>query len=387
MRRICLIAAAGALAFALPRFGRAQEDPRIRDLEERIRALEERSPAPAAPAAEEAGAESRPLLAENLLEKKFLEGIELVPGVLLSGLLEVEAEYEAIQSDEGGDRKSSDLKLATFELGVDVDAIRYVHAHALLLWEEDETEPVDLDEGFVTLGAEEDFPGYLTAGKLYVPFGVFESHFISDPLTLELGETRESAVLVGYEDDLLGAALGAFRGEVGKAGSDPRVNNLVAALNLTPVEGLTLGGSWITDIAEGAGLIDLIPEGEVEEFVGGASAYFILALGPLTLNAEYLGALKSFEEIPDPEAKGTELEGKEPKAWNTELTWAFVEDWEGSVRYEGSDEFPGFPENQGGLCLSWGCFPNTTVSAEYLYGEYGNGDHRNLTTAQLAFEF
>ncbi len=387
MRIICLIAAAGALTLALPRFGRAQEDPRIRELEERIRVLEERAAPAAAPAAEEAGVKSRPFLAENLLEKKFLEGIELVPGVLLSGLLEVEAEYEALRAEEGEDRKSSDLKLATFELGLDVDAIRYVHAHALLLWEEDETEPVDLDEGFVTLGAEEDFPGYLTAGRLYVPFGVFESHFISDPLTLELGETRESAVLVGYEDDLLGAALGAFRGEVGKAGTDPRVNNLVAALNLAPVEGLTLGGSWITDIAEGAGFSDLIPEGEVEEFVGGVSAYFILELGPLVLNAEYLGALKSFEEIPDPEGKGTELEGKEPKAWNTELTWAFVADWEASARYEGSDEFPGFPENQGGFCLSWGCFPNTTVSAEYLYGEYENGDQRNLTTAQLAFEF
>jgi len=36
----------------------------------------------------------------------------------------------------------------------------------------------------------------LTAGQLYVPFGAFETGLISDPLTLEIGETRESTVLL-----------------------------------------------------------------------------------------------------------------------------------------------------------------------------------------------
>jgi len=49
--------------------------------------------------------------------------------------------------------------------------------------------------------------------------------------------------------------------------------------------------------------------------------------------------------------------------------------------------FPGVPIGQGGVCLSWGIFPKTTLAAKYLYGEFAGGGQRNLTTAQLAFEF
>ncbi len=370
---------------------RAQEDPHLRYLEERIKALETLVQPPEITEAESAP-ENKPLLFETLQEKKFLEGIEIIPGVALSGLLEVEVEYEKIDRKEGEDEESSDLKLSTFELGVDVDAIKYVHAHALLLWEEDDTEPIDLDEGIITLGAEEDFPYYLSAGKLYVPFGVFESHFISDPLILELGETRETAVMLGYEDELVSASLGAFKGDVKKAGKDSHINNLVASLGINPIESLSLGLSWISDIADSDGLTDLIPENEdgdreVDEFVGGISGIILIELEPLAISGEYLGALKKFKDIPVPGEEPSELEGMKPRAWNIELSWVFQEDWEAALRYEGSDDFPEFPENQCGICVSWGIFPNTSLSAEYLYGEFKNDDKRNLTTAQLALEF
>lgn len=390
MRKIGLVFIAimiGGLALLFPtRVSLAQADPRVEELEARIEALEALVRPPELTEADRAP-EKKPLLFETLREKKFLEGIEIIPGVALSGLLEVEANYENFDRQEGQDEKNSDIKLATFELGVDVDAIKYVHAHALLLWEEDDTEPIDLDEGIITLGAEEDFPYFLSVGKMYVPFGVFESHFISDPLTLELGETRRTAVLLGMEHDLFSVSLGAFQGDIRKADEDSRIDNLVVALNGTPIEGLAVGVSYLTDIAESNGLVELIPDEEVEEYVGGVSVYFVFESGPVTLNGEYLGALKKFEDIPDSEGKGTDLEGMEPKAWNFELAWGFIEDWEVALRYEGSDDFPGFPENQGGICVSWGIFPNTSLSAEYLYGKYKNDDKRNLTTAQLAFEF
>ncbi len=367
----------------------AEDNPSISDLEERIEALESRVSA----APEEAGEASKPerkaRLHDTLAEEKFLEeGIELVPGVTLSGLLEVEANYETLKKSEGGYEHNSDLTLATFELGLDVDVIKYLHAHALLLWEEDDTEPIDLDEGIITLGAEEDFPYYLSAGKMYVPFGVYESRLISDPLTLELGETRETAVLLGIEHDLFSASLGAFKGDVQETDRDSRINNLVAAVNFTPMEGLAAGVSYLTDIADSDGLVESIPDGEVAEYVGGISSYFIFEVGPVTLNGEYVGALKKFEGIPDSEGKGTDLEGMAPKAWNFEAAFLFEDmDWEVALRYEGSNDFPGFPIGQGGVCVSWGVFPNTTLAAEYLYGEFKNDDKLNRTTVQLAFEF
>ena len=48
----------------------------------------------------------------------------------------------------------------------------------------------------LTLGAPQGLWS-VTAGRQYAPFGVFATHLISDPLTLELGETNELAVQLG----------------------------------------------------------------------------------------------------------------------------------------------------------------------------------------------
>ncbi|MBE7414781.1 MAG: hypothetical protein HS130_05975 [Deltaproteobacteria bacterium] len=40
---------------------------------------------------------------------------------------------------------------------------------------------------------------------------MFESHFISDPLTLELGETNETALLLSYSAGPLRFSASAFR--------------------------------------------------------------------------------------------------------------------------------------------------------------------------------
>jgi hypothetical protein len=54
-----------------------------------------------------------------------------------------------------------------------------------------EDDNLTVDEGFIALGAEEDLPFYLEAGKTVVPFGNYETRFITDPLPLEPGETNE----------------------------------------------------------------------------------------------------------------------------------------------------------------------------------------------------
>ena len=384
---LSLVAISGLIIGLGSRISRAEEDPHIRNLEKRIKALETIVQPPEVAEEEEIAPEKKPLLYETLLEKKFLEGIEIFPGLRLSGLLEVNVEYENVKKKEEEDEKNSDLT-AAFDLGLDIDVIKYVHGHVVLSWDEEGSDSDVLDEAIITLGTEDDFPYFLSAGKLDVPFGVYESHFISDPLTLELGETQETALLLGVEHDLFAISVGAFRGDVQKVDKDSRINGLVVGLDLTPVEGLTAGVSYLSDIADSDGLVELIPDGELKNYVGGLSAYFILEIGPVTLNGEYLGALKKFENIPDPEDKGTDLEGMEPKAWNFEVAYLFEDTaWEIALRYEGSDDFPGFPEKQGGICVAWGIFPNTSLSAEYLYGELKNGDKRNFTSAQLAFEF
>src|SRR5210317_89231 len=136
--------------------------------------------------------------------------------VTLSGVVEV----EAFSAEDFNGADTSDITLATVGLGLDAEITEWVNAHILLLYEEDDTEPMDLDEGTITLGNLEKFPLYLNAGKMYVPFGSFESNMISDPLTLELGETRESAAQVGFEASGFYGSFYAFNSDIDDETSD-----------------------------------------------------------------------------------------------------------------------------------------------------------------------
>ncbi len=53
----------------------------------------------------------------------------------------------------------------------------------------------------------------VTAGRQYAPFGVFATNLISDPLTLELGETNEVAVQFGLSSGGLHGSIFDFYGD------------------------------------------------------------------------------------------------------------------------------------------------------------------------------
>lgn len=319
--------------------------------------------------------------------------------ISLSGLIEVEAGYEDIDYDDPSveDEDSSDLVLATVELGIDVDFIKHVSGQVLLLWEEDDTEPLDVDEAFIRLDGEDVLPLYLQAGKIYVPFGNFESHFISDPNTLELGETRESAAVVGYANDLFDLSFGVFNGDIDEEGKDDHIDSFVASAVFTlpeeAVPGLALatGLSWISNIADSDVLTETIEdaaeEAAVDVFidnkVDGLAAFLIATLNERwTLIAEYVGALDEFDDA-DPG-----LGGLEPKTWNFELGCAVTDALTVAAKYEGGDDLGDLlPDEQYGIVASYGLFKYTTLSLEYLHGEFENDDERDLVTAQLAFEF
>ena len=115
-----------------------------------------------------------------------------------SGLLELEAFYA---DPEGGDDES-DLSLATAQLEISAAVNDSLAGHIVFLHEEDADQSVEVDEALVILTCPVEFLyGQLsmTGGKLYVPFGRFESHFITDPLTLDLGETRDTALYAGWQ--------------------------------------------------------------------------------------------------------------------------------------------------------------------------------------------
>jgi hypothetical protein len=314
----------------------------------------------------------------------------------LSGLLEAEAGYASLE-----DENESDAALATMELGLDAAVNDYVSGHFLLLWEEDDTEPVDLDEGFLTLTGGPDCPASVSAGKMYVPFGRFESHMISDPLTLELAETRESAVMLGVEEKGFYGSVYLFNGDADEFDEDSHVDNYGAQAGFamaTEAFDLDIGGSYINTITDSdgwEGLFDDLEDErgvgvELDDYVGGLGAHAILNTGPFMFIVEYITALAEADFVNRKDGS-TLATVDEISAWNAELGYFF--DLGGkpataAVGYQGSDDAGDFlPETRLLGSIGVEIYEATSLAFEYFHEEFENDDEADVVTAQLAVEF
>ena len=354
-------------------------------------------------------------------EKSFLQVIN--DHVELSGLVEVEAASWSV--DDNGffeDDDGSDVSLATVEIGLDVQLSDWSSGHLLLLYEEGEEDGhIIVDEGTITLGNLDKFPLYLTAGKMYVPFGSFESCMISDPLTLELGETNDTAVQIGFEAAGFYGSVYAFNGDINEEGENDDIDTFGANLGFAMEKdaiGLDVGVDYINNIGDTDGLgdhladrteeIDLALHGggfvttevgidgadEIDDYVDGLSLHAILAMGPFTLIGEYVAALDDFEvdEI------NFDNDGAEPEAWNVEAAFTtelFSRETTFALGYQGTDEALalGLPEDLYIGSVSMEIFDHTSLAFEYFHAEDydtddgGTDDDADVATVQLAVEF
>lgn len=291
-----------------------------------------------------------------------------------------------------GDTSEGDLTLATVELTVDAEVVNGVLGHLGLLWEEDDTEGSNLDEGYVTFGATETIPFYATGGKMYLPFGNFESVFISDPLTLEMAEINESAALLGYGNDWIDLNAGVFSGELEEDPEDNTIESGFASIAFMPGEAVVFGAYWLSDLLYTAGFEDFannaILAGYGYESTGGAGIFLNAQIGSVALNAEYMTALEKLDPVAG---------GLLSSTYNLEASMPIFEKLSAGIKVEGSDDFysdfvGGDPEGkfadwQVGLVVSYEFNNNVTLSGEYLHADgLGGGESGDLVTMQIALE-
>lgn len=299
-----------------------------------------------------------------------------------SSLIEVEAGY----SKSTGENAVSDLSLSTVQLSAEAQLTKQAGAHIILLYEENgEDEAPKVDEAVITLHAPQHLlhqEATIDLGKMYVPFGKFNSAMISDPLTLDLGETQNSAAVFGLGGDLWSVRVCLFNGEVDH--SDNTLDSFIAAVEVTPSEGMSVGVSFLSDMAEsGAGLV--AEPTLYHSSVAGASAFVSLAFGTVALEAEVVTALDDFDAaligLPD-----TDLTGKKPLAWQTQLSWSPAEELQIAARVEGAKDYKDDVRRYG-TTISYGLTEGAVIALEYLYSNFANDPENQTVTAQLAMEF
>lgn len=331
--------------------------------------------------------------------------------ITLNGLLEFGAAYQSIDMKDGGHEEDSDLCMTTVQLGIAAEVNDWVNAEMVLLYEDptfdnDETS-VDIDEAFITIGNTEKIPAFLKAGKMYVPFGALFEHFPDDPfldtpLTVMLGEVLEKAVLIGAEWEGFTVSAYTYNGDVEEDSSGDNVIETYgfdanyAFENETYGLDMLIGGSYISNIAdsdcsmEGALLVN-----DIEDYVGGADAYFHVGYQGIFLDAEYMAATEEF-------GHGELYTGSDgnaaarPEVWNFEIGYNY--NWwrnlEIALKYAGSSDCGGLglPEDRYGINFNQEIFDSTVLSVGYMYDEYDDNDAedrdtRDLVFGQIAVEF
>ena len=350
----------------------------------------------------------------GVIEKMKAEGgpLEfLQEHIRLSGLLEFGGVLANTNMKKGEDKSESDLNLTTVELAVQAEVNEWVNAAMILKYEDPtfaaaiEESGLNLDVGVVTIGNPQKFPLFLTAGALYVPFGALLTHFpdsplVDQPMTLDLGEDREKAVLLAfnYQDFLLSGYV--FKGDMNKTGEENRIKTFGFDANYVfKTEkgfGAKIGASYISNIADSIGLTEYLHGLNVyslENYVGGFDGYLSLSYSNFFLDLEYMTALRDF--APDEIATGIG-EGAKPMVWNIEAGYNY--DWgrnlEIVLKFAGSSETEslGYPRRRYGIGLNQTIFAGIIGSLGYFHDQFdgldGEGrDSRDMVFGQIAVEF
>ena len=316
--------------------------------------------------------------------------------ITFSGAIELDYSYTdprdttVVNSDS-----TSDLNIGAAELGLEVCFHEYVTGNFILKGEDlDDDDHVFWDEATITI-QKEDFPLYFVGGKRGQPFGMFESHLISDTITQDCYEIAKTGATVGFVPGILGLDISAtvYRGdtliehldeaEVGAEVVIPDnddVSSFIANITMEPAEGLLLSAYWDSEPGND----------ERNETLGGTVHY---EFWKVTLDTEYIGATKR-------EKTG----GKEYKefAWFAAAAFQVIDPLEIAVRYGAfNDDIDGDQdghlENRYSVGASYTLFEKddfaTTLMLEYRKSNYENEagvtveDTVNEAFAKLAIEF
>ena len=178
-----------------------------------------------------------------------------------------------------------------------------------------------------TLGfASADGPWSFTVGRQFLPFGVFDTRMISDPLTLEVGETNEIAWNLGWGSGAFQAALFGFGGDdgPGSGGGLAGYGGAVSFSSEREESAVALNLALTSDFGYADNVLSVLADAasgrQSAGRVTGLSAHGSWRYGAVTITGEYVGALESYA-AGEMQFAGR---GAKPASWMLEAACEFV---------------------------------------------------------------
>jgi len=304
---------------------------------------------------------------------KPAEGLALIfkPHVEIGGSIE----FEATWSRDFADVTQSDIALKTAEFDFDGLLTDWLTGTLQVQWDGDRN-VFTVDQAFITIGNTAEFPLLLTAGRVVVPFGISTGATvgdvlsITDPLTIEVFETKEDAILLGFEMNGFNAGFYVFNGQTNQGGGQDHIEHFGGTAGYRVKNGdmaLDARIDIISSIFDSDGLTAAFPEALTSKYVPGMSAHAKFLMGGFSLITEYDTALRQVQFVRNNTVR------IQPKAWmieggyTTEILgkMTFV-----ALGYSQSYELAGaFPERRVLVTVGTWLVDGLRLAFEYAYNQ------------------
>lgn len=317
-------------------------------------------------------------------------GRQVTDWLKVSTLAEIEATVTRDHFADGKAVTNRERPALVLQLAMQMSFAEWLEAELIFDFETDgKHEQSQLDEAMLGIDLE---PWGIKAGRQYVPFGAYYSHFVTGPM-LEFGETRADALIFDYTVNGHLELIGyVFESELQSPGSRGFYADWDwgASFELTIAqEAIRIGAGFLSDLSEsnerlladsGHGYLKRVPAW---------NAYALFGCDGYEVTAEFVRAAAAFREF--------ERNADKPFAWNVELAVFPTQAMQYALRVEHSKELADQPRWRYGISATWRPFKNVSLSLEYLRATYRKGfvlgdDENSLRSgdhaaAQLSLEF
>jgi hypothetical protein len=165
----------------------------------------------------------------------------------IKGIIDIDITYD--KSNSGV--YTSDIVASNLGLAFGYEPSEKLATEISLLYEEDDTD-LEVDTATISYKSKEDGM-YFQLGQMYAPFGEYASEFISDPLTLSVGEMRETAIKAGYNFGHTDLSIFVFNGTSKRPTHSDHINDIGLKM-AHDLDSVRLSYGVVDDLSESDGV-------------------------------------------------------------------------------------------------------------------------------------